>query len=546
MTAATAIGCNGWAGGTSTRTMKWGPIHIALAVVYFAGLMLTGIRSARHKGDSNQYLNATSSLPLWICAAACIAANCGSLDLFAMMAVGAEYGMPACQFYWIGAIPALLVVAFWLLPAYNRGRNPSILDFIGRHYGKATRSVVALCMATMMLLLAGASLYAVADIVTTLMGWTFLQGVLIAAPVVLFYTWVGGFRATVYTELLNFALVLVAVVPLFFLVLRQLGGVRRAITSIPADRLHAWQGIPFFAPHAAMDRFGLIFGLGLVLSFGFWSTDFVQLQRALAVRRGQNARFVPLSIGSAKLIFAVLIPMTGVAAPLVLSSHAFSRNWNATLPSLMLHYYSPFWLVIGFMGLAASMVSTFSNNVAGFTSAWVQGVYQQWIRPHADDEHYTRVSRMTNAGAVLLAVGAAYLALGFGSVMDYIQLILSTFNAPLFALVALAVVAPRRAARGGRTGFLLGLACSVAHQVLALAHVLHYGSQMAANFYGAVVGFIVALVTTLWIGSLDRSSAPSFVPEQRTGAQSKLIGWPALTWGLGLACLLVVFNVIFW
>ncbi len=233
--------------GRSTRTMKWSPIHIALAGTYFAGLMLTGVWSARHKGDSNQYLNATSSLPLWICATACVAANCGSLELFAMMAVGAEYGMPACQFYWIGAIPALLAVAFWLLPAYNHSRNPSILDFIGRHYGKATRSVVALCMATMMLLIAGVSLYAVADIVTAFMGWTFLQGVLIAAPVVLFYTWIGGFRATVYTELLNFVLVLAAVVPLFFLVLRQLGGVRHAMASIPADRFHAWKGIPLFA-----------------------------------------------------------------------------------------------------------------------------------------------------------------------------------------------------------------------------------------------------------------------------------------------------------
>jgi solute:Na+ symporter, SSS family len=530
----------------TTPLMKWSPIHIAFAGVYFAGLILLGIRSARHRGDSNQYLNATSSLPLWICATACIAANCGSVEVFAMMALGAQYGMLACHFYWIGAIPALLAVAFWLLPAYNRSRNPSILDFIGRHYGGATRSIVALCMATMMLLIAGVSLYAVADIVTAFMGWTFLQGILIAAPVVLFYTWVGGFRATVYTELLNFALVLLAVVPLFFLVIRKLGGVRRAIARIPAGRFHAWHGVPLFDPHAVMDRFGLIFGLGLILSFGFWGTDFVQLQRALAVRPPQRAPFIPLSIGWAKLTFAMLIPMIGVAAPLVLSRQTFSRNWNATLPSLMLRFYSPFWLVIGFMGLVASMISTFSNNVAGFTSAWVQGVYQQWIMPRAGDAHYARVSRMTNAGAVLLAVGAAYCALGFRSVMDYIQLILATFNAPLFALVALTAIAPRRAARGGRTGFLLGLACAAAHQVLVLAHVLHYGSQMSANFYGAILGFTVAFVSTLWIGSLQGASADLPVPEKKPSGKPIRIGWPALALGLGLACLLVVFNVIFW
>lgn len=526
--------------------MALSPVYIALAGAYFVGLTAVGILSSRHKGDSNQYLNATSSLPVWVCAAACIAANCGSLDLFAMMALGAQYGMLACHFYWIGAIPGLLAVAFWLLPAYKRSRHPTILDFIDRHYGNATRSMVALCMAAMMLLIAGVSLCAVAQTVTAFAGWSFLRGVLVAASVVLFYTWIGGFRATVYTELFHFALVLVAVVPLLFLMARELGGFGRLLADIPASRFHAWRGVPFFAPHAVMDRFGLIFGLGLVLGCGFWSTDFVQMQRALAVRHERNAPFIPLSIGLAKLVFALLIALAGVAAPLVLAQARLGSNWNATLPSLMLHYYSSFWLVFGFMGLAASLISTFSNNVAGFTSAWVQGIYQQWICPHARDEHYTQVSRLTNVAAVLLAVGTAYFALGFQSLMEYIQLILATFNAPLFALVALAVILPRRAAQGGRAGFLLGLAFSVVHQILVMAHVLRYGSQMAANFYGAIFGFSVAFVSTLWIGSLltPMESKPGQLPacQGRTVA----ISWPALATGIGLAGLFVAFNAIFW
>jgi len=245
-----------WSSGETKHDMAWGPIYIALAAIYFAAIMVAGIRSARHKGDSNQYLNATSSLPLWICAMACIAANCGSLDIFAMMALGAQYGMLACHFYWIGAIPALLAVAFWLLPIYKRNRHPTILDFIARHYGNPTRSMVALCMAAMMLLIAGVGLYAVAETASAFLGWTFLQGILVAATIVLFYTWIGGFRATVYTELIHFALVLVAVVPLLFLVAHQLGGFRRMMADIPASRIHTWQGVPFFAPHAVMDRVG--------------------------------------------------------------------------------------------------------------------------------------------------------------------------------------------------------------------------------------------------------------------------------------------------
>jgi solute:Na+ symporter, SSS family len=522
------------------------PICIALIALYFAGLILTGIWSGRRKRDSNQYLNATSSLPLWVCAAACIAANCGSLELFAMMALGAQYGMLACHFYWIGAIPALLVVAFWLLPEYMRSRNPTVLDYIGRHYGSATRSLVALCMASMMLLIAGVSLCAVAQTVTAFMGWSFLRASLIAAAVVLFYTWAGGFRATVYTELLHFALVLFAVVPLLFLVARELGGFHLFFARIPPSRLHVWQGVPLFAPHAVMDRFGLIMGLGLVLSFGFWSTDFVQLQRMLAVRNQRDAPFIPLSIATAKYIFAMLVVLTGVASPLVLHKVGLSNNWNLTLPSLMLHYYKSVWLIIGLMGLAASMLSTFSNNVAGFTSAWVQNVYQQRLMPRAGDRHYTWVSRFTNAAAVLLSIGAAYFALHFQSLMEYIQLILSTFNAPLFALVALAAIVPRRAAAGGQIGFLFGLACSVTVQILALVHVIIFGSQMSTNFYAASAGFAAAIAMTLLAGSRGAAAGYEQSSSQISGLRTRHVSAPAVAAGIGLAGLFVVFNAFFW
>jgi SSS family solute:Na+ symporter len=226
--------------------------------------------------------------------------HCGKLWLFAMMALGAQYDMLACLFYWIGAIPALLVVAFWLLSEYVRNRNPTVLDFIARHDGGATRSMVALCMASMMLSIAGVSLCAVAQTVTAFMGWSFLRASLIAAAVVLFYTRAGGFRTTVYSELLHFAPVLFAVVPLLFLVARELRGFHLFFARIPPSLLRVWQGVPLVAPHAAMNRFGLVMGLGPVLSFGFWSTDFVQLQRMLAVRNQRDAPFIPLSIATAK------------------------------------------------------------------------------------------------------------------------------------------------------------------------------------------------------------------------------------------------------
>jgi len=493
--------------GQMVAMMVWNRFHLILALLYAAVLLLVGVLVGRRKGDSNQFLNATVALPLWVCIAASIAANCGSLDVIAMMALGAQYGMLACHFYWIGAIPALLVLTFWLLPAYAQGRYPSVLDFIAHHYGSRLRSLVAFCMSTMMLLLAGVCLCATAQAVVTFLGWSFLQGVLVTAPVVLFYTWMGGFRATIYTELIHFAVVMVAVTPLVFLVLAEFGGLAHFQASMPAPRMHLWQGLSVLAPHAPMDGLGLVFGLGIVLSFGYWSTDFVLLQRALAVRNPRDVQYVPLAQATAKLIFGLLIVLPGVAAPLVLR-RGEAANWNATLTSLMLHYYSPFWAAIGLMGLVACLVATFANNVSGFSAAWMQGIYRPWIHPCAPESHYVSMSRTTNAAAVLLSIAAAYVALRYQSLMDYIQMIFATFNAPLFAVVALAALVPRRVARGGLGGFSIGLASTILHQLAVRAGWLHFGSQMSANFYAAILGFCSAVVATLLLGSIGPQSVP--------------------------------------
>jgi SSS family solute:Na+ symporter len=501
-----------------------------------------GFLVGRKRQDSSQFLNATGSMPLWICIAACVAANCGSMDVIVMMALGAQYGILACHFYWIGAIPALVVLAFWLLPAYAQRRYPTVLDFIANYYGTEVRAIVALGMSVIMLLLAGACLCAAAQVLQAFLGWTFFHGVLLTALVVLFYTWKGGLRATVYNELLHFAIVLIAVAPLSFLVVRDFGGFGNLLRRIPADRAHAWQTLPVFAPHATMDLFGLIFGLGLVLSFGYWSTDFVLMQRALAVRRHQSVQYVPLAIAGAKLIFAMLIVIPGLVAPLVLGMHG-AANWNATLPSMMLHYYSPAWIVIGVMGLAASLVSTFANNISGFSAAWVQGIYRQWICTHGDDRHYVVVGRCTNAAAILLSISGAYLAVEYKSLMEYMQMLFSVFNAPLFALVALAALAPRQASRGGMGGFVLGLLSTILHQILVHAGLVSYGSLMSANFYGAILGFSVAVIATLAIGRL-RDPAGF---ETRTSLVRLPVRFSVTTVlvALGILFVGVAFNVIF-
>jgi len=522
--------------------MHWQPLQAVLASLYLCGLLLAGVLAGRHKPDSNQFLNGTASLPFWLCATACIASNCGSLDVIAMMALGAQYGMLACHFYWIGAVPALVVLGVWLIPAYARGRYPTVLDFIGDYCGAQTRLVVTLCMALMMLLLSGVCLCAVAQVITTLLGWSFLKAVLVTALVVSFYTALGGFRATVYAELIHFAVVIAAVAPLLFFTLREFGGLHRLVAALPAIRLHSWQSIPIVSPHATMDCLGLVVGLGFVLSFGFWGTDFVQMQRALAVRDERLVQYIPLTMAAAKMIFAFLIVVPGVAAPLVLA-HQDHQSFNATLPLLMQHYYYPAWVTLGFLGLAASLVSTFANNVAGFTAACVQGVYQRWIRRSAPEPHYVLMGRLCNLGAIVMAIGSAYVALRYQSLMEYIQLILSTFNAPLFALVAIAAVSPKIAARGALGGFLIGVAGAVQHQTLVHTGLLHYGSQMSANFYCAMVSFSMSAVGT-WLMAMrgGRTATPGRQPARvRLDFSRAIVMWAVVVLG---ACALL--NALVW
>ena len=522
--------------------MIWSRFDYILGGAYFLALIALGLIASRREESSNQFLNATGSLPLWMCITACIAANCGSLDVIAMMGLGAQYGMLACHFYWIGAVPALVVVALWLLPAYARGRYPTVLDFIGHVYGQRTRSVVALCMAAMMLLLAGVCLCAVAQTMTAFLGWSFGMGIVATTSVVLFYTWIGGFRATVYTELLHFAVVLLAIAPLFFLIVRDFGGLGGLVAHIPADRRHAWESLPLFAPAATMDLVGVVFGLGFVLSCGFWGTDFVQMQRALAVRQTKDVPLVPLSMAVAKVGFAFVVAIPGIIAPVVLGNR-LKGQWNTTLPAMMLHYFKPSWVAIGVMGLLASLVATFANNVSGFSSAFVQGVYQSWIRPGESDVHYFRMGRVASLSAVVLSVAAAYSALSYQSLMEYIQMILSTFNAPIFALVALAALAPRRVATGGLEGLLAGLTSAGLHQAAVFVGWLHYGSRMSMNFYAAIVSFLVTACVTGMVGRMPDDEAADYANRKRSERVPVVYSPLTLGWALAITGVCVAVNL---
>lgn len=525
--------------------MYWKLVQILLVVLYLGAVMALSLLGRRKVRSSNQFLNASGELPLWVCSIACVAANCGSLDVVAMMALGAQYGLLAAHFYWIGAIPALLLLVFWLLPFYARAHYRSLLDLLAHFYGHGTRLLVTFCMIVAMLLVSGGALCATSQFFTVLLGWNFTTGLLMIALLVLIYTTVGGFRATLYTDVLHFLLVLLAVFPLIPLLVHHFGGVQAMLAALPDDRMHAWKNLAWFAPQATMDRIGLIFGLGVVLGTGYWSTDFIILQRILAVRRSEDPRHVLVAISAAKLIFAFVIVLPGIAAALVLGKGE-QGSYNTILPRLMLHFFPKYWGGLAEMGLAVALIATFANNISGFSAAWIEGIYRTTLRKGASERHYILMGRLSGIAAVLIAVGGAIVAATYNSLMEYMQIIFSTFNAPLLALVLLAVALPRRVASGGLWGFSAGLGAGLFYRLSMLWGWLHFGSKMSGSFYTAIVGFVVTLAVTLLAGHLRRGS---FVPApQRMGeglGQRHLSAWPLVLVVL-LAVLALGINLYFW
>jgi solute:Na+ symporter, SSS family len=273
------------------------------------------------------------------------------------------------------------------------------------------------------------------------------------------------------------------------------------------------------------------------------------MQRALAVKRTISAPAVPLSMAVAKMIFAFLVVIPGAAAPLVLGSQ-LGTHWNGTLPALMLHYFKPSWRIIGILGLTASLTSAFANNISGFSAASMQGVYQSWIRPHAPESHFLRLGRFTNAGAILLAIGISYETVQFGSLMEFIQMIFSVFNAPLFALVLLAALGSKRAPGGGVAGAVAGVVCAGLHQALIAVGTLHYGSRMGANFYAAIASFCVTAVVATVCGHFRRENASYATSEEEPAQGSRLFVVPhkrrTVIWSLAVLCACILLNALLW
>jgi solute:Na+ symporter, SSS family len=572
------------------------PIDWIIIVIYFTFVLGIGAVLRRSTATCDDFFHAGRRLPAWVCGLAFLSANLGAQEVIGMGASGAKYGISTAHFYWIGAVPAMIFVGLFMMPFYYGSRARSVPEYLRLRFDEKTRGFNAISFAAMTVFSSGISLYAMARLIQALHlfdtplaalglspAWVFHGSILISASIVLVYIFLGGLTSAIYNEVLQFFLIVAGFIPLVWLGLRSVGGFSGLQATLPPPYLHAWAGTG--SPETnllGVEWFGIAMGLGFVLSFGYWCTDFLVVQRAMAADSMSAARRTPLIAAVPKMLFPFLVILPGLIAigipdlippKLDPSTGAAMRDLNGraqldydmTIPSMLLHFFPPGLLGLGLTALLASFMSGMAGNVTAFNTVWTYDIYQSYFKPSASDAHYLLIGRLTTVIGIALSVTTAYLATQFNNIMDMLQLVFAFVNAPLFATFLLGMFWKRATGHGAFAGLVAGTLAAALHHGLTLPlgagvgikggwlDVLHqYPSEMAQNFWTAIYAWTTCFLVTI-VGSLvtrapdERalvglvySMTPRLTDESRTW-----YGRPAV---LAAAVLVVTvgLNVVFW
>jgi SSS family solute:Na+ symporter len=461
--------------------LMWVPLYLVLMFV------ISAVVGRRDSGTANDFLNASRSVPTWAASLSFLAYNCGSVEVIGMSAMAAQYGVQAFHFYWIGGIPGMVFMGMVVVPVYMRSGARSLPEFLELRYGPGLRVLNASLSLFATAALAGGALYALAHVFHVFLGYPVVIEAIAGAMVVMVYVLLGGIRATIHTSIFQLILMIAGLLPLL---IKTFPLYATDFAAHP-ERWHLWRDLPALSTHATLDRFGVILGLGFVISFSYWCTDFVIVQRALTARTVEAARKVPLIAGFGKLLIAFLIVLPGVAYPATSAFQAGAQDYNEAIPRLMASIYSPSLLGLGAAALLASLMAGIAGNVSGFSAAWTEEIYRTRLRPGRTERHYIAVGRLAVIACFVVAEAAAAFAAHFRDLMEFLQMVVSLFYAPLFAVVLAAFLKRRPSEHRACIAICLGVATSIAMQVGARMHLLPFGGQMTANFYIALASFAI-------------------------------------------------------
>lgn len=518
-----------------------GWLDYAIMLIYFLFVLGIGWALKKYMKSASAFLEAGRSMPAWVAGLAFISTNLGALEVMGMTGSGAKYGMLTTHFYWIGAIPAMIFLALFMMPFYYGSRARSVPEYLKLRFDEKTRGLNAILFAVMTILASGISMYALALLMETVLGWNFHLSLMLSAVIVLGYTYLGGLSSAIYNEVLQFFIIVIGLLPIVFLSLKQVGGwsgLEHSLAPIVSAKGFAadtftttWKytGAAKSNP-LGVEWYGIAAGLGFVLSFGYWCTNFLIVQRAMAAESINAARNTPLIGAIPKMFIPFLIIVPGIVALVLMNdpTTGFSimvdgkANYDLTIIMLLKQYLPTGVLGLGITALLASFMSGMAGNVSAFNTVWTYDIYQSYIRPitgnkEADEKHYLKVGRLATIFGVLVSIAAAYLAGLFGNIMDFLQTIFSMINAPLFAVIFLGMFWKRTTGHAAFIGLLAGFLIALLHHGLTVPEgattlvkggwlgVAHtYPVEMAQNFWTAIFAFTTSASLTVILSLITK------------------------------------------
>jgi solute:Na+ symporter, SSS family len=562
-------------------------VDYTILIVYFAFVLGIGWALRRFVKSSEDFFLSGRSIPAWIAGLAFISANLGAQEVIGMGASGAKYGMMTSHFYWVGAIPAMVFVGIFMMPFYYGSRARSVPEYLKLRFDEKTRGFNAITFAVMTVFSSGISMYALAKLLELVLGWNFHTSVVLSAVIVLGYIFLGGLTSAIYNEVLQFFLIVLGFLPLVLLGLKDMGGWAGLTVKLETVATNAgysagawsnsWHHLNAASANPmGVEWFGMVMGLGFVLSFGYWCTDFLVVQRAMAADSMTAARRTPLLAALPKMLFPALVILPGMIA---IALHATrpggflpvgsdgTPNYNLAVPMMLAHYLPSGLLGLGLTALMASFMSGMAGNVTAFNTVWTYDIYQSYVRPGQADAHYLRVGHVTTVCGILLSVAAAYAATRFNNILDMLQLVFAFVNAPLFATFLLGMFWRRTTGHGAFFGLLTGTAAAAIHHGLVLPQgaapglkgaflgtVLHtYPSEMAQNFWTAIFAWSACFVATIAISFVTARNKSDDELKGLVYALTPRLTDHELVWYKRPATLAVlvlgltlILNVIFW
>jgi solute:Na+ symporter, SSS family len=501
------------------RLVRLSPVDLAIIAIYFLAVLCIGFYLKRFAKSGEDFFLAGRKMTAWVAGLSFLSANLGSLELLGWAGSSYQYGILAAHWYWIGAIPAMLFLGIVMMPFYYISKTHSVPGYLQLRYGKAASGLSAVSFGFMTILMSGVNMFAMAKVMQVVLGWNIHFSIWVSSLTVGIYVASGGLFSAIFNEVLQFFLIWFGALLIPILGLIEAGGwkglVARIHSNFPDQNFtHAWSTLGRFQDNPmGMHWTGIVFGLGAVISMGYWTTDFLVVQRVLSAKDLRSAKFAPIIASFFKMCVPLIVILPGLIGLAVLNERLVpesalqpgQHSYNEVLPLMLARYCGPGLMGLGVTALVAGFMAGMAGNVSAFATVWTYDIYRPFIRKAATDQHYVSMGRWCTIIGLFISIGTAYMVMGFASIMDYVQALFSFFIAPLFGTVLLGMLWKRATPAGGFCGLLAGtltaigifLSMKVDHDLVAVFALSPRAQGLAQDMYQALWSCSVCVIVTV-------------------------------------------------